>query len=200
MRTLLDRKFAVDYQVERSNDRWADHQLRTLVTGATIAWLQPDSVFDPACGDGSIVAAADRVRPIGHAFLADVSEPNIDRLVRDRRTGWQYAIASIETFIDLPNQIGSAFYGDVDVIVLTEILEHLVNPDVILAQAKQKARHLVASSPEMRPGQVDGNPEHIWMFDADGYREMLEAAGWQVVQHTTLRFNSDYDFGIWVCR
>ena len=192
MRELLDRNFAVDYQVARSNDRWADHQLRTLVTGATIAWLRPDSVIDPAAGDGSIVREAHRLHPIRHGFLADISQPNVAHLLQHRVDRWAYYTGDIADALDDADPA--------DVIVLTEILEHLVNPDIILAKAKQKARHLVASSPEMRPGQKDGNPEHLWMFDADGYREMLEAAGWQVVQHTTLRFTSYYDFGIWVCR
>ena len=58
----------------------------------------------------------------------------------------------------------------------------------------------MASSPEMRPGQEDTNPEHLWQFDAQGYRQMIERSGWRIEQHTTLRFNSEYDFGIWVAR
>lgn len=192
MRQRLNRGgVAVDYQVERSNDRWYDHQARTLVTGSLIAWLKPESVLDPACGDGSIVAAAERAHPIKQVTVADISEPNW-RSVSERHPNY------LALHMDIAKAIG---YVAVDVVVLTEILEHLDDPDSIVRAARDAGRYLVASSPVMRPGQVDGNPEHLWMFDEAGYREMLESAGWQVVSYTLLGFPATcYDFGIWVCR
>lgn len=190
MRERLNRGgVAVDYQVARSNETWADHRLRTLVTGATIAWLRPESVMDPACGDASIVQAALRDTAIRKVYLADISQPNIERIVMPDATTRCDDIASAMTF-----------FPAVDVVVLTEILEHLDDPTAIARLAKAKGRYLIASSPEMRPGQIDGNPEHLWQFDEHGYREMLVEAGWEPVQHTTLRFQSEYDFGVWVCR
>jgi 2-polyprenyl-3-methyl-5-hydroxy-6-metoxy-1,4-benzoquinol methylase len=193
MRTRLHNAGNVDYQVVRSNDAWPDHQARTLVTAALIAWLRPLSILDPACGDGSIVVAADRIHRIDIASFADLSEPNITYLATsERRAGWEFGVGSIETTLD-------AYRGGADVVVLTEIIEHLEDPDTILRLAREKSRYLVASSPEMRPGQIDRNPEHLWQFDADGYRGMLGGAGWQVNQRTTLYFPSEYDFQIWVC-
>jgi len=189
---LADRS-PVDYNVIRSNDRWPDHRARTLATAALIAWLEPQSVLDPACGDGSIALAADRLRPISRAWLSDLSEPGITALV-ERLDGshpeWSLSRTSIERTFDI--------VGEYDVVVLTEILEHLEEPDGIVRLASTKARYLVASSPEMRPGQVDGNPEHLWMFDKEGYRGLLGGNGWQVLQYTHLNFRTEYDFQIWV--
>ena len=190
MRERLVRDGEVDYQVERSNARWADHQARTLVTAALIAWLKPESVLDPACGDASIVAAANLLRPIAHVHLADISEPSVLRV--PQTTGFKAAVSDIFDAIEAsPN---------VDVVVLTETLEHLADPDQIAALARGKGRYLVASSPVMRAGQVDHNSEHLWMFDRTGYEAMLTDAGWRVEQFTFLSFPSEYDFGVWVCR
>lgn len=191
MRKRLVRSGTVDYQVLRSNDAWADHQARTLVTGSLIAWLKPRTIMDPACGDASIVLAASSLHPVEHMYLADISQPNIDHILRasNRRLLCTDIFAAMGEF------------PAVDVIVLTEILEHLPDPDHIVALAREKATFLVASSPVMRTGQVDTNPEHLWMFDAEGYREMLEQAGWTIGSFTLIGFpETEYDFGVWVCR
>lgn len=194
MRQRLIARSEYDYtNVARSNDSWPDHQLRTLVTAAAIAWIKPQSVIDPACGDGSIVLAADRQYGIERAWLSDLSQPSIAGLV-ERLEGahpnWSMAQTPIGRALEIA--------GEYDVIVLTEILEHLWNPDQLLKDAAKKARYLVASSPEMRPGQVDVNPEHQWMFDRDGYRGLLGGNGWAIRQYTHLNFPYEYDFQIWV--
>lgn len=194
MRTRLERSGSVDYQVRRSNDAWRDHQARTLVTASLVAWLKPTRAVDPACGDGSILMTADRLYPIQHAHFGDISEPNIAHLIGAtgyKGRGWSFRMAdAIATVSEAPPS---------DVIVLTEFLEHIEDPDRILSLAKSKARYLVASSPVMRDGQVDDNPEHLWMFDRAGYQGMLVKAGWNVQQYTWLAFPTMYDFGIWVC-
>ena len=197
VRQRLVRQSEFDYtNVARSNDQWPDHRLRTLVTASAIAWVEPRSVLDPACGDGSILTAALRLRPIDHVYLNDISTPNIDTL--KIAAGLTLAMAGAK-LSNLPAQeLLETITGEVDLIVLTEILEHLDDPDALLRLAATKARFLVASSPEMRPGQVDQNPEHLWMFDRDGYRGMLAKNGWRIVQYTHLNFPSEYDFQIWV--
>lgn len=193
MRQRLTGRDPVDYNVARSNDQWPDHRLRTLVTASAIAWIEPQSVIDPACGDGSIVLAADKLWGIERVWLSDLSEPNILALVvrlDGTRPEWSLSRAPIEQTMGI--------VGEYDVIVLTEILEHLEDPDAMLRLASTKARFVVASSPEMRPGQDDTNPEHLWMFDREGYRGLLAGNGWRTVQYTHLNFSSEYDFQIWV--
>lgn len=177
----------------RSNDTWPDHRARALVTGALIAWLEQDTVIDPACGDGSIVLHANRLRSLSEVRLNDISVPTIDSIRFAPLPDWTYSSGTIEGLLD--PELGQQF----DVIVLTEILEHLEDPDLILRLAALKARFLVASSPEMRKGQTDTNAEHLWQFDKRGYEKMLTDNGWRTFQYTHLGFPAtEYDFQIWL--
>jgi SAM-dependent methyltransferase len=198
MRQRLDHG-PVDYQVARLNEVWSDHRARTLVTGALIAWLKPDSILDPACGDGSIVFEATRLHRAEYLSLCDISQPNVDRLMA---LGPPYPGQSMHVGrLDIAEAIRRPVPGGDkwDIIVLTEILEHLEDPDEIVRLARERATRVVASSPLMRPGQIDPNPEHLWMFDNEGYAEMLADAGWKLQQFTFLQFPTIYDFGVWVC-
>lgn len=194
MRMRLRARSDVDYQVARSNEMWPDHVLRTLTTAAHIAWLKPPKVIDPACGDGSIVLAAHRLQPIEHAMFGDIGRANILSVKRMSPVGW---VTEVGDVVDLLRAQPIASF---DVVVLTEILEHLEDPVAVAREARRVGRNLIASSPEMRPGQTDSNPEHLWMFDGDGYREMLIEAGWVPSQKTFLGFPASmYDFQVWVC-
>jgi|WetSurSiteA1Bulk_404760.scaffolds.fasta_scaffold09180_2 hypothetical protein len=197
VRARLQHSAEFDYQVERHNAAWPDHVARTNVTAGLIAWLQPRSILDPACGDGSIVLVADRIRPIDRIVLNDISVPNrvaIEREVSARK-GSLPMITSIDAMAMLARE------EHFDAVVLTEFLEHLPVPELVLAAARERAFYLVASSPEMRPGQVDNNPEHLWMFDGDGYYQMLKEAGWNPFHKTHMGFPGlEYDFQVWVCK
>lgn len=194
MRQRTGSALGFDYQVARSNSAWCDHIARTNVTAGLIAWLKPDSLLDPACGDGSIVRLAETIQPIPRLVLSDVSAPNIFSLQEmageigiDIRCESLYEALAREEYFD--------------VLVLTEILEHLEDPDAVLRMARAQASRLIASSPEMRPGQMDDNAEHLWMFDGDGYLSMLADAGWTAIHKTHMGFPwLTYDFQIWVCR
>lgn len=193
MRARLTRDAPFDYTgVIRNNDSWPDHRARAMVTGALLAWMSPQSVLDPACGDGSIVLWANDLMRLRDVALADLSDANMDTVeAMCENMGWGIFRGDVGEVIEM--------LGSVDVIVLTEILEHLPDPDTVLRLAATKAKRLLVSSPEMRPGQVDNNPEHLWMFDGAGYEKMLNEAGWNGVHKTHLTFRSEYDFQIWVC-
>jgi len=193
MRTRLDRS-PVDYQVLRTNETWPEHTLRTFVTAGSITWLEPQSVIDPACGDGSLVRTAHSQRPIPYAVLSDLSRKNVQAMKPWLPDGWG---TDVDDALAL---LGSQINDSYDVVVLTEVLEHLVDPDALLREARRIGKYLVVSSPEMRTDQIDSNPEHLWMFDENGYRIMLEGAGWEVGPKTKLSFDSMYDFQIWVCK
>ena len=195
MRKRLHPTDSPDYQVARSNSEWPEHVLRANITGAMIASLTPSSIIDPACGDGSVILAAHKIYPILRAVLSDVSAPNmlgLQTCVDAHLTPYQTELATLSIEQILTRKV------PYDVIVLTEILEHLPDPDTILRLARKRARSLVASSPEMRPGQEDWNPEHLWQFDGEGYEQMLVEAGWRAIQKTHLTFRTTYNFQIWI--
>lgn len=206
MRVSIFHPDGVDYTgIARSNDEWPDHRLRAYVTASMLAWMSPQSILDPACGDGSIVLESQLLRRCTTIAMNDISTPNmvrvkaeIDSRFPEKAYVWLVSSEDVETSLlaDYRAAIGVERF---DVVVLTEILEHLADPDAILRLAATKADRLLVSSPEMRSGQIDNNPEHLWMFDGDGYETMLNDAGWGAVQKTHLTFRSEYDFGIYVC-
>ena len=200
MRLRLPGRSPVDYQVLRDYAFVADHRLRIGLTAAMVAWMAPRSVLDPACGDGSIVASANAIRPIESALLADVSRDNFyavgtgpvrGKLPVDTRVKCQ----SIEETLRTTDTF--------DLVVLTEILEHLDDPVSILRLARERASVLVASSP-MFPNDLilDPNPEHLWQFDIYGFGQMLLEGGWDttVAMVPVNLADSHYDYQLWIVR
>jgi hypothetical protein len=178
----------------RSNDQWRDHQARVLVTAGLIAWYAPATIIDPACGDASIAKAAYSLHPFRYGVLADINPANALRQL-SLPCGDVYtsdALAALE--------IGSPGAGW-DVVILTEILEHLEDPEALLRKARDRGAHLVASSPVEEPSHAK-NPEHLWSFGVDGYRDMLVATGWKPDTMIELSFTEPgwpYRFQIWGC-
>jgi hypothetical protein len=173
---------AHDYQVLRRNEVWPDHVRRVAKTGEVIAALDFVTVADPACGDGSILADAYRRRSFMLAYLNDLSLPNISQL--DVPMPYQATCGDALSFL--------LTVPPVDLMVMTEILEHASAPEFLLRAARRVSDLLVASSPL---NEGEGNPEHLWGFTADGYRDMLRQSGWEPLDMTVVD-----NFQIHVCR
>jgi hypothetical protein len=69
-------------------------------------------------------------------------------------------------------------YGDL--LVVSEVLEHLADPVKFLMALPLEDGFLIASSPSEETGDWH-NPIHSWAWDAGGYRELLERGGWRVL-------------------
>ena len=81
MKTRLPDRTPPDYTtIGRTNDEWPDHQARKLVTAALLAWMRPESLLDPACGDGSIVLESQELARCLTIALNDISPVNITRV------------------------------------------------------------------------------------------------------------------------
>jgi 2-polyprenyl-3-methyl-5-hydroxy-6-metoxy-1,4-benzoquinol methylase len=71
-----------------------------------------------------------------------------------------------------------------ELVVVTEVLEHLTCPHCFVAHIPPTSRVVVASTPD---GET---PEkhyefHLWGWDMEGFRTMFEDRGWAVVRHET---------------
>jgi trans-aconitate methyltransferase len=70
------------------------------------------------------------------------------------------------------------------IVVMTEVLEHIAEPHSVLTRLSlnQVTRYVVCSSPR---NEHPGNHSdcHAWAWDMDGYRAMVEGAGWRVLEH-----------------
>jgi 2-polyprenyl-3-methyl-5-hydroxy-6-metoxy-1,4-benzoquinol methylase len=130
------------------------------------------TVVDLGCGDGGLLWLLDKVRPPLDAWGYDLQQSNVRPAVAERGVDVRY---------------GDVVAGEVEwgeIAVATEMLEHLVNPHAFVRRIAEHSRVLVASSPHTeRPGNA--YEFHTWAFDLEGYHELLEQAGFEVVAHET---------------
>ncbi len=148
-----------------------------MITAGMIATVAPKTILDPACGDASILEVAYRMREFEHADLWDLSQLQVD---------------VIEPSFPHTKQRGDLFDaleipGVFDFILLTEILEHLEDPDMALRLARLRGNYLIASSPIGDP--EDGrNHEHLWAWEEDDYEQMLRDEGWDPFAKAVLTY------------
>jgi SAM-dependent methyltransferase len=103
----------------------------------------PASIVDIGCGDGAATALAARVNP-GHRILG--LDWSADALRRARAHGLALIRAEAE-----PGGLPIAS-GHADVVIMSEILEHLVDPDSVLEEARRVLRPggtLLLSTPNL---------------------------------------------------
>ncbi|GGK61393.1 hypothetical protein Sme01_03130 [Sphaerisporangium melleum] len=156
--------------------RWADHVERVARTVQVLdvfaAATGAETVADLSCGDGAIVAQS-------------------THLWRATHLGDYTTTGPIEqTLATLPQ---------VDMFVCSETLEHVEDPDGLLAGIRARASHLLLTTPCGEDD--DANPEHYWGWDTDDLREMLTGAGWSdcQVELFTPQSVAYYTFQIWTC-
>jgi 2-polyprenyl-3-methyl-5-hydroxy-6-metoxy-1,4-benzoquinol methylase len=178
---------------------WPGHRVRREATIAfgEIMWegllAQNPVLADLACGDGSIARRITRTRS-ARVILGDVCErPDIGMPV-DRwfEVGEDYREMWVRGPIEATLPPIAA--GSIDMLLLSETLEHLDDPASVLATARAKARYMLLTTP---CAETVENVEHYWRWDIDGVRALLGDAGWQG-QPDTLSFDG-YVFQIWRC-
>lgn len=72
-----------------------------------------------------------------------------------------------------------------EIVVATELLEHLRDPHGLVARAARHGWALVCSAP------CGETPEqhyehHVWAWDQSGFAEMITGGGWRIVHHGTV--------------
>jgi hypothetical protein len=136
-----------------------------LVAQAAMAYGLRD-VVDLGAGDGGLLSLLGRaLRGWGY----DLCPANVEAA---KARGVDVRLGDVLTG---PMQWGG-------IAVATEMLEHLVDPHGFVKTVFENARVLIASSP------WNETPEnhyefHTWAWDMDGYRALLEQAGWAVRHH-----------------
>lgn len=157
--------------------RWVDHVRRVQATVdfgmLLLDGYVPDCAADLSCGDGAVLDAIPAVQKI---YGDLVSSHPLD------------VVGPIETTIQ--------GIDAVDLLVNTETLEHLDDPDAMLMAIGEKARMLLLSTPVDAWGD-SSNAEHYWAWDAEAVGAMIAAAGFRIVGYVELPLW--YQFGIWGC-
>lgn len=129
-----------------------------------------ESVSDLGCGDGGFLS----LLPSGlDTWGYDVS-PEAVRGARQRGVkATQFDVIS-----------GEPVLGTLS--VCTEMLEHLIDPHGFLQRVAWGSPFIIASSPATETDR-DHYEFHTWAWDADGYRALLEGAGYTVTSATRVQ-------------
>lgn len=69
-----------------------------------------------------------------------------------------------------------------EVVICTEVLEHLVDPDAFLKKLLDNGvKYVIASSPNYET-PTDHEEYHLWVFQGNSYADMFTEVGWDVVK------------------
>jgi SAM-dependent methyltransferase len=191
----------------RSGPDRARRQAR-LLTGILRGTAGPAVILDLGCGDGSALAVAARQNP-AHRFAG--IDWSGDALRRAQALGLTVLRAGV-TAPGLPVADGAA-----DVVIMSELIEHLVDPDEAVAEARRVLRpggSLLLSTPNLaawynrgllafgiqpvfsevslrgvfgRPGSVVAG--HLRLFTRRALTEFLTASGFRCVTVTGARYH-----------
>lgn len=124
-----------------------------------------NSVIDLGCGDGGLLSLIQDEVP---AWGYDLQQTNVD--------------ASVARAADV--RYGDVLTGDLewgDLAVMTELIEHLVDPDQLLRRVGRHCEFIVASSPWSET-EENHYAYHAWCWDQDGYVQLLERNGFTVLR------------------
>lgn len=91
--------------------------------------------------------------------------------------------------------------GPMDLVILSHILEHLEDPAGMLTRLKDHVTHCYIELPDLDASYLNHyrqladaklqytDNDHIWEFDRDSLREVIEGAGWRILE-------SEYRYGV----
>jgi SAM-dependent methyltransferase len=143
-----------------------------LVVEAAQLAGHPVRVSDLGCGDGGLLSLVQTspwvLRAWGYDFTPSMEAGWFERQVEAERR--------------------DVFNGDHDgvslgdVVVMTEVLEHLVDPHGVVRWVARRADYVVASSPRLE-NAASHDGVHAWAWDEEGYASLLEGAGCSIVRH-----------------
>lgn len=147
------------------------HLAARLVSAAVADLGGRAGVSDLGCGDGgllSLVQTAPGVTAWGYDFTPSMRE------------GWKERGVTAYSRNAFGTHRKSIQLGDV--VVITEVLEHLADPHGVLRWLRTGAQRLVCSSPFNENDRIYDEC-HAWAWDTEGYAAMIEAAGWTIDHH-----------------
>jgi hypothetical protein len=171
------------YAEPHQHTKWFDHRVRVDVTVAVATrFLGAGGIIaDLSCGDAAIPRRIAELCNTSKITLGDFA-PGYELTGPIERT-----IEQIE-----PNSV--------NLWVCSETIEHLDDPDAVLAQIRKRADTMVLSTPD---GETDPsrNPEHLWGWDSEAVEKMLRDTGWKPLVKTSLDLRPagyEYCYQIWM--
>jgi SAM-dependent methyltransferase len=153
---------ADETDVELDRQLVARRQIARLVAAHDA--VTPLTILDAGCGDGFFLdrLATGLARPATTYIGIDYS---VHQLAKAKRLPYEFHQCDLGVGIPLPDQ-------SVDIVHASEVIEHLVNPDLLLLESARVLRpggHVVITTPNL----------HAW------YNRLIFLAGIQPVFHET---------------
>jgi hypothetical protein len=191
--------YARTYPDGYKHDRWADHVERVKASADLIERYRSRirTAADLSCGDGALLNMISR--RLKHAYFGDLNGVPSSAVV-----SCQAGIVETLRPEPLPDSLYQLPVDEpVDLLILSETLEHVPEPEQILAQAADWANYLFLSTPLDEP-VGSGNLEHYWGWGQADIHSMLEENGWQPLEVQLLRprategWDGAYVFQLWM--
>lgn len=186
------------YPRPHDHTRWKDHLIRVeetiklgkqLLGGDVFTDARFPVIADLSCGDAAIA------RGLGTVHSSKPGETS-KLILGDFAPGYSLTGPIEQTIHEIP--------VSVDLFILSETLEHLEDPELVLREIRVRSRMLLLSTPVDADVEMEQatNPEHIWAWSAEDVSEMLTSAGWQIGLHKVLEHPAGgiYNFGLWSAR
>jgi len=160
--------------------KWAEHVARVDWTIRRLQHfidLRPEitRVVDLSCGDGAI--------------LNGLNVPN--KVFGDIVPADHLTIAPIAAEIAVRYMTG-------DLLICSETLEHLDDPDQFLRDAQENFKFIAITTP-LGESDPEKNYEHYWGWDLIGVNKMLRITQWYPLVEETLPLDY-YTYQFWIAR
>jgi SAM-dependent methyltransferase len=171
-------------------------ELKTAINRARVARLTASSyglpddavLYDLGSGEGAFTHAFTEHFPRATAFACEADDRLKDKFYRDN-VRIHFVNQFIEDFLD--EQIETSRYPGADLVVLTDVLEHVVEPESLLSRVcRVMSDHglayiVVPNASTLGPGTWRSNNEvdwahanrtcqHIWMYEHREFMELVQ--------------------------
>lgn len=153
-----------------------DHGDRLKYTALRVRMLarkaDAGTIVDLGCGDGGMLTLLEGLDAWGY----DLCPANVKAARAERDVP--------VTLLDVVAHPERVVWGDLA--VCTEMLEHLADPHAFVREVGKRCRAIVASSPVNEDSGAHYE-FHAWAWDQDGYRALIEQAGFRIFTHSVVR-------------
>jgi 2-polyprenyl-3-methyl-5-hydroxy-6-metoxy-1,4-benzoquinol methylase len=128
------------------------------------------SVADFGCGNGGLMREIKRANPDLEIWGYDLCPANVLE-AKDRGSNVELVDFVLETDLKYP-----------EVVICTEVLEHLVDPDAFLKKLLDNGvKYVIASSPNYET-PTSHEDYHLWVFQDNSYGDMFTEIGFEVLK------------------
>lgn len=194
--------YAQRYPRGYQHNVWPDHVERVTASVELIRRYGNNirTAADLSCGDAAIMKAL--APGLDEAYLGDLNGVRVQDQMAVTEAGGRF-IRAVQG--RLPDSLWRLPEREVpvDLLVLSETLEHVTDPDGLLRSASHFSRYLFLSTPLDEP-LGSGNEEHYWSWGQGDIHEMLWEADWSPLEvhlltpESTRHLPDAYTYQLWM--